>query len=74
MKLDRSDNNRNMSTLSLDVVITAYPKGSAVIRYKIDEKILDWVIGACEKDNKETLKARLNKYLPKAEFIDFRIK
>jgi hypothetical protein len=52
-------------------IIKQYPKGTAIIRYRLDGKIKDWPISATEKDDTQSLKEHLEKWIPGAVFIDY---
>jgi hypothetical protein len=59
-----------------DSVLDDYEHGTACIHYRDGSgKVKDWYIGADPvKDNEETLRAHLHRYLPAAEFVGWAIK
>lgn len=54
--------------------LDAYPVNTACIWYRENGELKSWFIGACEKDNLETMRAHLAKWRPGAEFAGFALK
>jgi len=54
--------------------IALYPKGTAIIRYSLAGEIKDWPIGATSKDDEQSLRQHLKKWMPEAVFVGWEIK
>ena len=69
------DKNVAPSRLPLAELLTDYPPGTAVIRYRNARGwVVDWFVGAAEGvDNEQTLREHLAEWHPDAVFLDWMV-